>query len=137
MKKVTVELTPEQAYTLMDALEFFSRVSMGQFEHIEYRMELDTYDEELKRPKYDRELATAYLRLARRIIFTDLSDSAYKSILGTSERSKISWDIYQQLRHDISHYKFPDEPISCQGRSFNRPFVTSKEPLPKVTITDE
>ena len=135
--KVIIELTAEQAYTMMDALEFYSRVNMGQFEQIEYMLQLDTYDQSLLRPKYDREMAVQYLRQARHTIFTELSTSSYVGILHTSERSKISWDIYQQLRHDISHFKRPNEPLESRGNDFQTPLITSEEPLPKITIEKE
>lgn len=135
--KVIIEMTAEQAYTLMEALEDYSRLGMGQFEVVEWRRELDTYDKELHRPKYDRELAIGYLRQARQVIFTDLSTNSYIGIKNTGERNKISWDIYQQLRHDISHFKFPDEPLESRGKHFDRPFVESNQPLPKIVITEE
>jgi hypothetical protein len=134
---VTIKMSLEQAYTLEDALEFYSRMNMGQFETLEYMLRLDTFDQSLKRPKYDQELAVGYLRQARQTIFTDLSTSSYVGIMHTSERSKISWDIYQQLRHDISHFKFPNEPIETRGNAFQKPLITSEEPLPKITIEEE
>jgi hypothetical protein len=121
----------------MESLEFYSRVNMGQFEQIEYMLRLDTFDQSLKRPKYDQEMAVQYLRQARQTIFTELSTSSYVGILHTSERSKISWDIYQQLRHDISHFKRPNEPLESRGNDFQTPLITSEEPLPKITVTKE
>lgn len=134
---VIMKLTAEQAYTIEDALELYSRINMGQFDQVEYMLQMDTFDQAMKRPKYDRELAKQYLESARRTIFTSEVNGAYTGIQMTSERSKISWDIYQQLRHDISHFKYPYEPLESRGRSFDRPFITSKEPLPEITITEE
>jgi hypothetical protein len=135
--KITIVLTLNQAHVLLDCLEEYSRIGMAQLSWIEYRLSLDTYDKTLHRPKYDQELARKYLEQAKQTIFTGISSSAYIGIKNTSERSKISWDIYQQLRHDISHWKFPDEPLESRGNAFNKPFVVSKEPLPKVIITDD
>lgn len=133
--KITITLTPEQAYTLLEALEEYSRLGMSQFDWLEYRLSLDTYDKTIHRPKYDQQLARKYLELAKQTIFTDLK-GAYIGIQNTSERSKISWDIYQQLRYDISHWKFPDIPLESRGNAFNKPFVVSKEPLPGIVITE-
>lgn len=134
---ITITLTDKQAYTLMDVLEEYSRIGMAQFDWIEYRLSLDTYDKSLNRPKYDQELARSYLEKAKQTIFPQLSPSAYIGIQGTSERNRISWDIYQQLRHSISVYKHPDTPIEERGRSFDKPFIVSDEPLPTITITED
>ena len=135
--KVNISCTLEQAYTLLEALELYSRIHMGQLDIIEYSLHLDTYDKTLERPKYDRELALGYLRQARQVIFTQVSDNSYIGIQHTGERSKISWDLYQQLRHDISHWNRPDEPIESRGNAFDKPFITSKQPLPTIVITEE
>jgi hypothetical protein len=135
--KVTLTLTAEQAYTVQEALEFFARIHMSQYEVVEWQAQMDTFDETLHRSTYDRELALSYLKQAKQVIFGQDSPGAYIGIMGTNERSKIAWDIYQQLRHDISHFKFPDEPLESRGQSFNKPFVVSKQPLPTIVITDE
>jgi hypothetical protein len=137
MMNVTITLTAEQVYAVQEALEFFARIHMGQFDVIEWQMQIDTFDPSLKRPKYDREAAQGYLNQARQTIFTDIHQNSYIGIKNTAERSKIAWDIYQQIRHDISHFKFPNEPLESRGKSFDKPFVISKQPLPKVVITGE
>jgi hypothetical protein len=134
--KVTLELTAAQAYTMMEALEFFSRVHMGQFDNITYTLHMDTFDKTMNRPDFDRKKAQEYLDQARTVIFPQLSLNASWGIMQTNERSKISWDIYQQIRHDISRFKYPNEPFES-GRCSNKPFVVSKEPLPKITITED
>ena len=135
--KVTITLTAEQVYTIQEALELFSRIHMGQFDIIEWQMQIDTFDPTLKRPKYDRQAAQLYLNQARQTIFTDINSNSYIGILNTAERSKIAWDIYQQIRHDISHFRSPNEPLESRGNCFDKPFVVSKQPLPKVVITGE
>jgi hypothetical protein len=134
---VTITLTDKQAYTLLDALEEYSRIGMAQIEWIEYRLSLDTYDKTLHRPTYDQELVRNTLNLVKQTIFPQLSSSAYIGIQGTSERNRISWDIYQQLRHNITIYKHPDEPLGSRGNAFDKPFKVSDEPLPAITITEE
>lgn len=137
MTKVTIELTKEQALVIMDALELYSRIYMGQFDEIEHRLHLDTYDKALNRPDYDRELARICLDDAQRAIFYDLNPGAYVGIQATNENSKISWDIYQQIRHDLSWHDNPGAPFEERGNSFDKPLVTSKQPLPKVIIKEE
>ena len=124
MNKITMELTPEQAYTLMEALEFFSRIHMGQFDTIEFSLHMDTYEETTPRPKYDRELAMTLLNEAKALIFNNIERSAYTGILSCNERAKISWDIYQQLRFDMNK-----DPLK-------KPFKVSQQPLPVITITE-
>lgn len=130
---ITMELTFEQAYVIMDALETYSRLFMTQFETLEYLMHMDTYDVSLNRHKFDQATARALLEKVKQEMFPGIG-SAYIGIQQTNERSKISWDIYQQLRHDISVFKYPNEPLESRGRSFDKPFVVSKQPLPKITI---
>jgi hypothetical protein len=135
--KITLELTVEQAYALMDALELYSRIKMGQLDWAEYVLSLDTYDKTLHRPKYDQELARQYLEKAKQTIFPYISPSAYIGIQGTSERSRISWDIYQQLRHNLTIYKHPNPSIEERGKAYDKPFKVSDEPLPAITIAEE
>jgi hypothetical protein len=122
---------------LLDALEEYSRVGMSQLSWIEYRLSIDTYDKTLHRPKYDQELARQYLEKAKQTIFHYISPSAYIGIQGTSERSRISWDIYQQLRHHMTVYKHPNPSIEERGKAYDKPFKVSDEPLPTITITEE
>jgi hypothetical protein len=135
--KVTIEMTAEQAYTLMEALEFFSRIHMGQFDVLEYNLQMDKYDTRIKRPEYDRKLAQAYLDSAKHIIFGGIQPGAYMGIADTNKRSRTSWDIYQQLRHDTTVYRLPDEPRENRGNAYDKVQPISDEPLPKVTITGE
>lgn len=139
MTKVTIELTKEQAGTVMQALEQYSRISMGQFETIVDHFHMDTYDKTLNRPEFDRDMARAYLNQARSVIFTDLDRGAYIGISHTSEGSKISWDIYQQLRHDLAVHTNPNptDPMIYWGRSYDTPHALSKQPLPKIVITGD
>jgi hypothetical protein len=132
--KVILELNDEQAYTLMETLELYSRIKMGQLDWVGYTLSLDIYDESLHRQKYDQELVKSYLDQAKRTIFPQLSPSAYIGIMGTGERSKISWDIYTQLRYEMAHFKNPNE--SLETRVY-KPLKVSKEPIPKITITGE
>lgn len=62
--KVTIELTKKQAGVVMEALEQYSRISMGQFETIADHFHMDTYDKSLNRPEFDRDMARAYLNQA-------------------------------------------------------------------------
>lgn len=135
--KVTIELTKKQAHVIMDALELYSRIYMGQFDAIEFRMHLDTLDKALNRPEYDRELARMSLDVAKRILFPTLSPGAYVGITATNEDSRISWDIYQQIRHDISWHDYPGTPFEARGNHFDKPFKFSQQLLPKVTIREE
>jgi hypothetical protein len=109
----------------MESLEFFSRIHMGQFDQIDYTLYMDTYDKTLKREKFDREAAEELLLQAKQVIFPSLDRSAYIGIMQCNERSKISWDIYQQLRYDLGK----DE--------LKKPFKVSQQPLPVITITEE
>lgn len=134
---VTIELTEKQAGVIMQALELYSRLKMGQFETITDSFFMDTFDKELKRPVFDQDMARAYLMQSRAVIFTDLQHGAYIGISHTGESSKISWDIYQQLRHDLCVYTNPKPSIDQRGRSYDKPHALSKQPLPRVVITDE
>lgn len=134
---VTMRLTAEQAYTMMEALEMYSRIHMGQFDQIEYTLQLDTFIPELHRQKYDRDLAKQYLESARSVIFNELVGGAYIGINQTSERSKVSWDLYQQLRHSVTVFKTPYIPLDQRGNAYDKTHPISKEPLPKISVTEE
>lgn len=136
--KVTIELTKEQAFTLMETLELYSRLKMGQFDELIHSFYMDTYDKTLKRPEFDREMAKAYLMQARSVIFTDLDSGAYIGISHTSEGSKISWDLYKKLQHDLTVYTNPNpqDQMVAWGNAYDPPYALSKQPLPKIVITD-
>ena len=138
MTKVTIELTKEQAGTLMQACELFARIKMGQFDEIIHTMHMDTYDKSLNRPEFDQDMAKAYLNQARNVIFSDIGSSAYIGISHTSESSKMAWDIYQQLRHDLCVYTNPKpaDPMIAWDRAYDTPYALSKQPLPKIVITE-
>lgn len=114
---IEITLTEKQAETVMDALEFYARVHMGQFDTIAYQMHMDISDKTLKRPEFDLDKANDLLDQARQIIFPHMNKSAYAGIQMTGERSKIAWDIYQQMRHDFSHYKYPNTAVMDRGIS--------------------
>jgi len=129
-----MELTQEQAYVVMDALELYSRIHMGQFENIEFMLSLDRFNKKTNMHTYNRDLAKEHLMEARDVLFEGLSRNAYVGIIATNRRSQISWDVYQKIRYDISDYKnMNGEHTATYGELFR----LTDEPLPKITITEE
>jgi hypothetical protein len=90
MKKYTIELSQEHIQPLLQALDTFTRLKMGQFNTVfEVFPELSWDDKELIH------------RLIRQVIFKDMHLNASLGVFSPelSQDAKISFDIYQVIRH--------------------------------------
>ena len=100
---ITLTFQENQAQVLMSALEFYSRVRMGQFHVIsdEFRFEHE----------FNQDNARFYLDRLREMIFPELESNEYygiyNDIVGPGQEA---WDIYQVIRHARAwkHYRKVD-----------------------------
>jgi hypothetical protein len=151
--KVTIELDEKQARVVMAALDFYSRIAMGQFDEIHQMLlntgrvrysstahEYNVGDENLP---LDLEYVRAIEQMYRNALFPELHPNAYYGIFSkeVGENAHIAWDIYQTVRHDISWFEYPEghyPGMTFSTVNFDRPMqVDQKHKLPIVKVEEE
>jgi hypothetical protein len=101
-------LDEEQLRVLMEALDMYSRLGMGQIDIV-----LTSTNNPLIKRIWENKSGDEVKDLSKQIkklIFPELSDNAYYGIFNnkTPESSKISWDILQVVRYRLAWDKHPD-----------------------------
>jgi len=127
---VQATLTSEQARVVVDALDLYSRVHIGQFNIIaEQFMKIDRTEE-----------LNMLLTRARQICFPELSASlghSYGIVACPTESGRIAWDVHQVIRRTEAYGRAPEGGMGVQ---FNTPmFVSKSVPRPvakNVNILD-
>lgn len=133
--KVQVTMTIEQARVMMHAMDFFTRIMMGQFEQLKY--EFCFFGEEaekFERRKEDREKLDIHLKWLKRFIYPQLSDNASWGITGDPcpENATMVYDIYKAMDYEISWHEHPNGGITV---NFDKPMHWYKnQPLPDVRV---
>lgn len=96
---VELTLTDEQAKIVSMACEFYSRIKIGQFNEITWRM-LD-----LKLPTEEycnrRDLAENYLLKAREQIYPELHGVGHSYGMGKFEDADMAFDVHQVIRYEM------------------------------------
>ena len=140
--KVTITMTIDQAYTVMNAMEFYARIHIGQFDHIDWEFvmaqDCNGKDRDFWRNEKDREDLRRMLDTSRDIIFPELkqigrggSHGIYSHAI--SPRAHNAWDIYQVIRRELAIHREPNP--TSYSTSYNTPMsVSESNPLPVVTI---
>lgn len=111
----------------MSALEFYSRVRMGQFHVIsdEFRFEHE----------FNQDNARFYLDRLRELVFPELESNEYygiyNDIVGPGQEA---WDIHQVIRYARAWKRHPEGGWTVD---FSTPIKAGKEPLPEITIEDD
>lgn len=141
--KVTITLSVEQAYSLMNAVEFYARIHIGQFDFIDTDLSManDCNGKErgFWRDQNKRETLRWHLNEARSITFPELEDVGKNGSHGIfsdqiAPRAHDAWDIYQVVRHALAIHRDPN-PKGWGGVAYDKPMsVSETNPLPTVTI---
>jgi hypothetical protein len=123
-------MSEAQARTIINALDFYSRIGMGQFKEIKNVM-FQSFGLELRDPNAD---VDAHIGALKKIYFPELLDAEYYGIFHPElcEESKISWDLIQVIRNGIAWTKYPDGGYTVD---FGQPIQSSmSETLASVKI---
>lgn len=126
--KITIEMSDEQAYTIQDALELYSRVLIGQIDIVNevVRRELGTVTDY-------RELETLANKL-KDGLFPELTKYRSYGIPGCkSIRARVAWEIMTCIRNSMAWYKHPEGGNTV---NFDPPTQYSNEPLIKIIIKE-
>lgn len=146
-----IEISDEQAYVIVEALDLFSRILIGQVEEVGGVMNMynvNMLDSEVvgavgkqyTQHKPDKHAYNAHHD------FTDAIRSLKHSILGihssgsygihsleVHDNARVAYDIQQVLRHYLAWKNHKNDSFAGTiGVSFDRPYQTSKLPLPKI-----
>jgi len=144
--KLTLTVNMDQAYTLMNAMEMYARLHIGQFDHIDTEFawngqNCNGEDRHFWENSSVRASLRKHLTEAREIIFPELrvigpngSHGIYSHKISPSAHN--AWDIYQVVRHTLAVHREPN-PIGF-STSYNEPMqVSEKNPLPTAIIKNE
>lgn len=132
-QKYTLHLMEKQARVIIDALDLFARIGMGQLKEVAYVLRQNPL------PSSDPDLE------ARTNLLSDIRDKldvlarywmngpGYYGITSKSisDRFKIAWDIQQVIRHRLAWDRKPAGGITVD---FDDPMKTSEEALPKIEV---
>jgi hypothetical protein len=135
MTKVQMIMTLEQARILMQAMDLYMRLLMGQFDELNHLFCF--YGEEAVKYNRDPEMRVKFeynLKRARRCIYPELDDNAYYGITGglVPPNATIIYDMYKALNHDISWHINPKGDWTV---NYDKPMHWYKElPLPEVKV---
>jgi hypothetical protein len=149
MSDYTLTLTQRQLETLMEALDVYSRLGIGQwrgaFECLPLRQKESGFDWS----DWQGFLDTVGRELSQ---FTKHGVDGHRSSLGiygseTPETAQIAWDLYQVVRHRLSwewavkQGKVPslDSPRDWRemiGVNYDEPMLVSSQPLAKLDKAD-
>jgi hypothetical protein len=130
--KYTLHLTERQARVIIDALDLFSRIGMGQLKEVSYVLRQNPLPE----PEAERDARITLLSdirerldmLSRYWNANGFSGITSKSI---SDRFRIAWDILQVIRHRLAWDQKPEGGITVD---FDEPMVTAREFLPTISL---
>lgn len=118
--KIQIEVSEKQAQIILEALDLYSRLGMGQME------EVDNLRSLLSRANIDdRRERRELLEKLKKLYFPELSRNEYYGIFGdkTPEESKIAYDLIQVLRNKIAYHKHPEGGMTVD---FGTPLKSSK-----------
>lgn len=122
---VRLTITPEQARAVITAIDFYMRITMGQFkEFASLFWDRNGHDEGV----------TSRLNQIKAIIYPDLpGDGASYGIHGTPfPAAKVGFDVLQVIRHSMAWAENPEGGITV---NFDSPsFVSDSHPRPKAEI---
>lgn len=128
--KINIEVNENQVYIIREALDFYSRFIMGQFEQID-RLMINHSD--FWRDYDNRERLDSLIKEMRDIIYPELKGYAHWGIFNDRcpQESKIAYDIIQVLRHEL--WKIKDDKRNFTVDA-NPPLQSGNEELCKVEV---
>ena len=111
--KYRIEITEEQAKTIMTALEVFFRLDMGQFEELRwFNQSKEPIDELL-------------IREIKSSLFPELPKNGYRAVTSISDRGKRACEIFQVLRHAVAWSKENNSP---ETRDWTKQYQVQYDP---------
>ena len=126
-----LELSPTQARVLCNACELYTRLHIGQFDHLIWEF-MNVKD--MSHIANRNDVARSLLSALRALYFPDLGTNTGASYgVGHDEQSDIAWDIYQVVRHVQAWHEHPEGGYTV---NFHDPLQTAQEPLAKCAVRE-
>jgi hypothetical protein len=133
---ITIRVNERQSQVIMDALDLYQRILMGQFQEIDSLFTSSTKNT-FREDRARKDALKCHLDLARKQIYPELDAGAYYSILDiahTPDVARIAYDIRAQMDYVISWHRHPDGGITV---NFDKPYHSIPTiPLPVVEVED-
>lgn len=129
--RVTLDISEAQSNVILNALELYFRLSMGQFREIDHMFAFKNGIVD------NNELRLAALNVVKRVYFPELCGNEYHGIASDkiSDDARVACDIYSVLRNSIAWHKNPEgNPMSV---AFDEVIQYGTEELPVVKIEEE
>lgn len=121
-----IEVNEKQARVLIQALDLYSRLLAGQLDELNH---LFVFNGNIKYNAAEKQIDEL-----KAILFPDLIAASSYGICGekTPNAAKIAFDIQQAVRNAVAWDKNPEGGFQVD---FDKPYKTSNEPIPKVTVS--
>lgn len=121
------KLTMEEYRVLYNALDLYSRIWIGQYDHIAYDMRWKKEFEELD--KHRDEIVLDFINL-RAILMPEIIGYGYYGSHGIYSperdyRAGVSYDILQEMRYKVSWFEHPE---GGHGFDFDKPLYCEDDP---------
>jgi hypothetical protein len=136
-KRYTLHLTEKQARVIVNALDLYSRIGMGQLKEVAYVLRAQNIgaktDAEIQEHSDQINIIRDRLEALSRYW---MNGPGYHSIASQkiSDVFRVAWDIQQVVRHRLAWDRNPKGDITVD---FDNALKTSKEPLPQIESKDE
>jgi len=134
--RFTIKVNKQQARVIMDALDLYQRILMGQFQEID-SLFISSTKTTFWKDQIRRDTLNYHLGQARKQIYPELDYSAYYGILDTTHTpdvARVAYDIRAQMDFTISWHLHPKGGITV---NFDKPYHSIPSiPLPVVEVED-
>lgn len=132
-----LEINDSQASILIEALDFYSRILIGQVEELEHMIrKYQIQKEDIEQCSIIERQDDIRERLndIKKILGFQSGESfgIFNSVV--HDNARIAYDIQQVIRHTQHWNLFPNGSDVFRGVSSDTPFKSSKEELPKMEI---
>lgn len=137
VKSYELNLTEEEATVVLQAMEFFVRIRIGQWrELIELCLPMTNINDDRSVEEYleKQESIEIFLMAARKIVMPELPKDLHGSYgVYNHKDTTILWEIYQTLRRTRAFHR---NPSGGHTVDFDPPLGISGEALPSCTVID-
>ena len=124
--------------TAIKSLEIYSRIFMGQYDHLNWEIRLNAIFDKANWKDVERkeDARKTYLREIRDLVFPDLADYDFYASRGiwnekNDPRAIDAYDMQQTIRYVDSWFRVPEGGI---GRNFDVPWIRGRFPEVKAVI---
>ena len=131
MKTFTLEITAEQGEILVKALDFYSRIGIGQIGEVDNMLNMDPH----VREEASHNAVRNALDFVKRELFGFEPGQSFGIFHGkVPERYKAAWDLQQVIRYVLA---WAANPKGGTGVNFNEPMPASKRTLATMKVSEK